>query len=51
MKWMVEKKQPINHGPTSEDSFLHDVAKVVDKCFVKIDPNNVNFNLMALSGL
>jgi len=51
MKWMVEKKQPINHGATSEETFIYDVAKIVDKCFVKVDPNNLNFNLMALTKL
>ncbi|ETO31397.1 hypothetical protein RFI_05723 [Reticulomyxa filosa] len=43
------KKFPINHGETSEETFLHDVVKVVKEKFMALEPNNVNFNLMTLS--
>eukprot|EP01084_Bolivina_argentea_P031105 57584_1 len=43
------KKFPINHGKTSQQTFLKNVAKVVKDKFMKQDANNVNFNLMALA--
>lgn len=43
------KKFPVSHGKTSGGSFLGDVAKVVKEKFMEVDPDNVNFNLMALA--
>eukprot|EP01084_Bolivina_argentea_P040882 75459_1 len=43
------KKFPVSHGKTGGASFLNDVAKVVKDKFMAQDPNNVNFNLMALA--
>merc|ERR1712228_630491 len=43
------KKFPVSHGKTNGGSFLKDVAKVVKDGFMAQDPNNVNFNLMALA--
>lgn len=41
------KEFPINHGPTTEDSFLLDGAKVCRE-FIEKDSENVNFTVMAL---
>jgi len=43
------KKFPVAHGKTSGGTFLNDVAKVVKANFMAQDPDNVNFNLMALA--
>lgn len=43
------KKFPVSHGKTGGASFLTDVAKVVKEQFMALEPNNVNFNLMALA--
>ena len=43
------KAFPINHGKTSEKSFLKDAAKVIKEKFMKLDPDNGMFNVMALS--
>jgi len=40
---------PINHGKTTEKSFLKDTTVIVKQKFMKLVPNNPNFNLMALS--
>jgi len=42
------KKFPVNHGKTSQETFLLDVAKVVKANFMDVDPTNLNFNLMGL---
>merc|ERR1711951_65419 len=42
------KKFPINHGKTSDKTFLKDTTVVVKEKFMKLVPNNPNFNLMAL---
>lgn len=42
------KHGPINHGPTSQETFLKDAIKVVKK-FVKIDPSNPNFSMQAVT--
>ncbi|CAH4031005.1 ubiquitin carboxyl-terminal hydrolase isozyme L3 [Pieris brassicae] len=42
------KAFPINHGPTSSDTFLEDAAKVC-KEFMARDPNEVRFTVMALA--
>ncbi|XP_068186033.1 ubiquitin carboxyl-terminal hydrolase isozyme L3 [Antennarius striatus] len=39
---------PIVHGKTSEDTFLEDAAEVC-KTFMNRDPEEVNFNIIALS--
>jgi hypothetical protein len=36
------------HGATTAETFLLDVAKVVQEQFMARDPENVNFNLVAL---
>jgi len=43
------KKFPINHGKTTAKTFLSDTTVVVKEKFMKLVPNNPNFNLMALS--
>merc|ERR1712130_519022 len=43
------KKFPVSHGKTGGGSFLKDVAKVVKEKFMALDPDNVNFNIMALA--
>eukprot|EP00940_MAST-03C_sp_MAST-3C-sp2_P003241 g3241.t1 len=43
------KQCPINHGTSSEKSFLVDTAKVIKEKFMKLDPENMHFNIMALS--
>ncbi|XP_050300326.1 ubiquitin carboxyl-terminal hydrolase [Anthonomus grandis grandis] len=49
--WLYEldgrKDFPINHGASSEDSFLEDAAKVC-KAFMERDADDVNFTIMAL---
>lgn len=42
------KEFPINHGPTSSETFLSDAAKVCQE-FMKHDPNEFRFTVMALS--
>lgn len=42
------KHGPINHGPTSEKTFLRDAIKVVKK-FVDISPANPNFSMQAVT--
>jgi len=42
------KKFPINHGPTSPDTFLEDAINVT-KHFIERDPNQISFNIMALT--
>lgn len=42
------KDNPVNHGPTSSDSFLEDAAKVCSE-FIARDAEDVNFTVMALS--
>lgn len=42
------KDVPINHGPTSSDTFLVDAAKVC-KGFIDRDSEDVTFTVMALS--
>ncbi|XP_041358026.1 ubiquitin carboxyl-terminal hydrolase-like [Gigantopelta aegis] len=41
------KDGPIDHGKTTPDTFLSDAAKVVQQ-FMKRDPDELNFNVMAL---
>jgi len=43
------KIAPINHGKTSADTFIKDVAGVVKKNFISLEPDNPNFVLIALS--
>lgn len=38
---------PIDHGPTSEEQFLEDAVKVL-RAFMAREPDNLNFNVMAL---
>eukprot|EP00744_Colponema_vietnamica_P009946 GILI01014098.1.p1 GENE.GILI01014098.1~~GILI01014098.1.p1 ORF type:complete len:229 (-),score=36.97 GILI01014098.1:53-739(-) len=42
------KAFPISHGPTSAETLLSDCARVVRE-FISRTPDNVNFNLVALS--
>lgn len=42
------KDYPITHGPTKEDTFLNDAARVC-KEFIARDPKDVNFTIMALA--
>jgi len=40
---------PINRGPSSNETFLQDAAKVIQK-FIERDPENINFNVVGLVG-
>jgi len=42
------KPWPIDHGPTSERTFLADVGKVVRNDFMAKNPDCIEFSLMAL---
>lgn len=42
------KAYPINHGPTTADTFLTDAAKVIKTDFFALDPSGDGFSLMAL---
>jgi len=42
------KPRPVNHGATSEDTFLEDAAKVC-KDYMARDPNAINFSVVALA--
>eukprot|EP00238_Polyblepharides_amylifera_P001665 CAMPEP_0196572452 /NCGR_PEP_ID=MMETSP1081-20130531/2503_1 /TAXON_ID=36882 /ORGANISM="Pyramimonas amylifera, Strain CCMP720" /LENGTH=225 /DNA_ID=CAMNT_0041889783 /DNA_START=102 /DNA_END=779 /DNA_ORIENTATION=+ len=41
------KEAPINHGPTTEDSFLSHAAQIIRENFMAYDPDNLTFNVMA----
>lgn len=41
------KAFPVNHGP-SEGDLLGAVAKIVRRCFMEPDPENIHLNMMAL---
>ncbi|CAH2107090.1 unnamed protein product [Euphydryas editha] len=41
------KALPINHGPTTEDNFLEDAAKVCRE-FIEREPDHIGFNVVAL---
>jgi len=42
------KPFPINHGPSSAESFLHDAAAVCSK-FIARDPEELHFSMLALA--
>lgn len=42
------KEFPINHGPSSEETFLQDAAEACRK-YMNRDPCNVNFTIVALT--
>ena len=39
---------PINHGPTTAETFLNDAAAIC-KRYMERDPEEVNFNMIALA--
>ncbi|XP_074028186.1 ubiquitin carboxyl-terminal hydrolase isoform X2 [Leptinotarsa decemlineata] len=41
------KEFPINHGPTTKDTFVEDAARVC-KAFIERDSEDINFTIMAL---
>jgi ubiquitin carboxyl-terminal hydrolase L3 len=41
------KAGPVNHGPTTPETLLQDAVKVIQG-FMQRDPNNVQFNMVAL---
>lgn len=43
------KRCPIDHGPTSSETFMVDVAAVVRRNFLEIDPDALEFALLALA--
>jgi len=43
------KEGPLNHGPTTSDSFLEDAIKVIKKNYVEKFPGTIQFNVMALA--
>lgn len=42
------KSFPINHGPSSDETFLHDAANACRQ-YMSRDPNNVNFTIVAMT--
>ena len=42
---------PVCHGPTTDDTFVSDAAKVIREDFMARDPENMNFNVTALCKL
>lgn len=40
---------PVDHGPTNEAGFVEDAAKVIRDQFMAMDPENLNFNVVAFS--
>jgi len=42
------KPFPINHGPSSDETFLHDAAAVCSK-FIARDPDELHFSMLALA--
>ena len=42
------KSFPVNHGPTSEQTFLADVCKIMEK-FMQREPENMNFSILVLA--
>lgn len=42
------KAFPVDHGPTTQETFAADVAKVIKEEFMARDPESVNFNVTAL---
>jgi ubiquitin carboxyl-terminal hydrolase L3 len=44
------KKFPLNRGPSSPDTLLHDAAQVIKK-YMSLNPDDVNFTVVALSAL
>nr|CAG4645683.1 EOG090X0A33 [Lynceus sp. MCZ IZ 141354] len=43
------RKNPINHGASTSETFLQDAAKVC-RNLMEVDPENVNFTVLALTG-
>ncbi|CAE7310422.1 UCHL3 [Symbiodinium necroappetens] len=43
------KRGPVDHGPTSEASFLEDVAAAVKRNFMDVEPDLLDFSLLALA--
>jgi len=42
---------PVNHGPTTPETFLSDAARIIREDFMARDPESVNFNVTALCKL
>lgn len=42
------KSAPIEHGPTSEQTFLDDVVAMVKQHFIAMNPNDLRFSLVVL---
>jgi ubiquitin carboxyl-terminal hydrolase L3 len=42
------KDFPINHGPTTPATFLHDASKVCQE-FMNRDPDEIHFTIIALA--
>ena len=42
---------PVCHGPTTDETFVSDAAKVIREDFMARDPENMNFNVTALCKL
>jgi ubiquitin carboxyl-terminal hydrolase L3 len=45
------KKFPLIRGQSSPDTLLHDVAKVIKNKYLRLNPNEVNFTMVALSAI
>ena len=42
------KKFPISHGPTSDDTFISDAAKVIQHEFIRRLPESALFSLLTV---
>ena len=42
---------PVNHGPTTPETFVSDAGKVIREDFMARDPENMNFNVTAFCKL
>ena len=42
------KPCPIDHGKTSATTFLEDAARVVQRCFMEVEPDSIEFSMLAL---
>jgi len=43
------KPEAVNHGESSRGSLLQDAVNVIQEKFISVDPESVNFNIMALA--
>lgn len=44
------KPQPINHGPSSEETFTKDCATIIRNAYLTTSNGNINFSIITLGG-